>query len=104
MKETHELTKNILHETALPDDDDTPSGPVSEKELLRSIIFYLRNVAQGHLDKAEQYASILKKHKDKTEDLLDRLMRTSVSEPELADIPPKLLAGLMKNLKNQLNQ
>ncbi len=104
MKETHELTKNILHETAMPDDDDTNKGPISEKELLRAIIFYLRNVAQGNLEKAEQYASILQSHKEHTQDLLDRLMRTSVSEPELADIPPKLLAGLMKNLKNQLNQ
>ena len=100
MKETYNLTKKVISETAMPDDDGTE--PFSERELLRSIIVYLRYIAEGNLKSAESAITKISPHKEQARDLLKRMARAEQSEPELQDINPKLLLGLMKNLNSKL--
>lgn len=98
MRETYNTSKSILHETASDDDDDDRNAPISEREVLKSIIIYLRMMADGRLDQAEKMAEKIKPHGETAKQLLKRMARTERPEPELEDIPPKLLLGLMKNL------
>jgi DNA-directed RNA polymerase subunit RPC12/RpoP len=102
MRNTHDLTQNILHERAGDEPDDAPRGAMSEKELVRSIIMYLRMVADGRLDQAERMAAKIKPHAAAAKQILKKITRAERHEPELADIPPKLLMGLIKNLDDTL--
>jgi hypothetical protein len=101
MKETHDLTKQVLSETAMPEDDGTEE-PFSERELLKHIIIYLRCIAEGKLENAEGTLPEIVSHKEQARDLLRRMARADQHEPELQDINPKLLLGLMKNLNSKL--
>lgn len=102
MKETHNLTKSILHETTAPESqDDEPDGP-NEKELIKTIIIYLLNMSKGNLESAEKMVAELNRFSIETKDILTRMAKTERPEPELRQIPDKLLNGLMKNLYTQL--
>ncbi len=103
MRKTYDMTQNILHER--PDDDepdDAPQGAMDEKELIKSIIMYLRMMADGQLEQAERMAARIKHHAPAAKEILKKMTRTERPEPELADIPPKLLMGLIKNLNDTL--
>ncbi|MBN1817633.1 MAG: hypothetical protein JW828_09735 [Sedimentisphaerales bacterium] len=105
MRETHNLTQNILHETKTPVEGIAPSGdaePVPEKELIRRIVMYLRQMAEGRLEEADSVASQLLSQSEQVKDLLKRMARTERPEPELADIAPKVLQGFMKGLYARL--
>jgi len=104
-RKTFNLTKNILSETEVPKEDkDARSGAneYNERELIKNIIFYLRQMADGELDQAQTTAEKIKPFKKQAQDLLKRMTRTERPEPELADISPTLLKGLIKNLSSQL--
>jgi hypothetical protein len=104
MKQTHSLTENILNETAVPNDetDDDHDGRVTEKELLKHIIIWVRQMVAGQLPQAEATTGKLKKHGVAAKDIIARMRRAQKSEPELADIPPSLLDGMLKQLYAQL--
>ena len=105
MRETFNLTKNILSETDVPKEDkDVRPGAneYNERELIKNIIFYLRQMADGELGQAQRTAEYIKPFKEQTQDLLKRMTRTERPEPELADIAPTVLKGLIKNLSSQL--
>ena len=101
MKETNDLTKKVISEKAMPDDDGS-GEPFSERELLKNIIVYLRYMAEGKLENAESSISKISAHKEQARDLLRRMARAERHEPELGDINPKLLLGLMKTLNAKL--
>ncbi|MBN1124135.1 MAG: hypothetical protein JXA82_03945 [Sedimentisphaerales bacterium] len=105
MRETYNLTQNILHETQTPAEGATlsnSSDPVPEKELIRRIIIYLRQMAEGKLEEADDMAGQLQSQSEQVKDLLKRMARTEQPEPELADIAPKILHGFMKGLYAKL--
>lgn len=104
MKETHDLTQNILQERELADDpgDKHAENVVSEKELIKQIIIYLRMMADGELDHAEQIAVRLMKSKGQAVEILKKMARAERPEPELQNIPGKILLGLMKGLHKKL--
>lgn len=104
MAQTHSLTENILHETAVPDDaiDDNNDGVISEKEVLKYVIMYVRQMVAGQLDQAEKTSSMLSAHSYATKDMVKRMMRAGASEPELADIAPGLLNAMLKQLIAQM--
>jgi hypothetical protein len=101
MKATHDLTKKVLNETTMPDDDGSDE-PFNERQLLKNIIVYLRYVAEGKLENAESAIPKISAHKERAQDLLKRMARAEKTESELQDINPKLLLGLMKNLNAKL--
>ena len=104
MKQTHSLTETILNETAMPEDDKSHRGHIAaaEKEILKHIIIWVRQMVAGQLGPAEATASKLKKHSAATKDIISRMRRAQSPESELADIPPSLLTGMMKQLYSQL--
>ena len=104
MKQTHSLTENILNETAVPEDDKNHRGHIAatEKEILKHIIIWAKQMVAGQLDPAEETAKKLKKHSAAAKDIISRMRRSQSPESELADIPPDLLVGLMKQLYSQL--
>ncbi|MBN1457879.1 MAG: hypothetical protein JW912_08505 [Sedimentisphaerales bacterium] len=101
MKETHDLTQNILKQNEVPDDDGDP-GPYNEKELLKNIIVYLRHMTAGNLDQAEAAVGKIAAFKEQAGDILRRMAKAERPEPELQDVPPKLLHGFMKSLLSKL--
>ena len=102
MRSTYDLTQNILHERADAEPDNAPKAAMDEKELIKSIIIYLRMMADGRLDQAERMAAKIKPYAPSAKQILKKITRAERPEPELADIPPKLLMGLMKNLNDAL--
>ena len=103
MRETHTLTQNILQERdQAPGDADAGSATVSEKELIRAIILYLRQMADGQLEQAEETAKSLVRHGAQVTDVLGRMARAERPEPELVDIAPRVLQGFMKQLQSLL--
>ncbi|NLH15817.1 MAG: hypothetical protein GX455_04495 [Phycisphaerae bacterium] len=103
MRETYSLTMNILHETDLPNDGKrTPDGPAPTRELIRWIILYLRQIADGDLEGAQKTEDRLTLHAKQAKEVLRKMAAAERPEPELSDIAPKVLLGLMKALDNKL--
>jgi hypothetical protein len=104
MKQTYNLTENILNETTVPDDetDEGHDQRVSEKELLKHIIIWVSHMVAGQLPQAEATIGKLKKHGTAAKNIITRMRRAQEPEPELADIPSSLLDGMLKQLYSQL--
>ncbi len=75
MRKTHDLTQNILHERADAAPDDAPQGAMDEKELLKSIIMYLRMMADGRLDQAERIAAKINRNPPAAKQMLKKITR-----------------------------
>jgi len=102
MRETYNLTQNILHEKADVEGADEPPAVTDDRDLIKHIIIYLRMMADGRLDQAERVASRIRPHGPAAKQILKKMTRAERPEPELADIPPKILLGLIKNLGSAL--
>jgi hypothetical protein len=104
MRETYNLQQNILQErNGGGEDPQAAAGAaISEKELIKAIILYLRQMADGLLEQAEDTAKTILRHQSQAKDILQRMARAEQPEPELADISPKLLQGFMKQLYSLL--
>jgi len=104
--ETHKLTQDILSEKEAL--DGTPAGPVPEfqadkQQLTKNIITYLRNMVDGELNNAEDYAKLIIPFGSKAVKVLDEIAISEIPEPELADIPQQVLAGLIRELRTQIS-
>ncbi len=104
MKETHDLTKNILHETGPVEDEDEGGTPndAERRELIKQIIIYLQLIAHGELEQAQQKLQGIARFKDASKEILKKMAVAERPEPELADVPPKLLKGFLKDLHAKL--
>lgn len=103
--ETQRLTQDILQEKDIPDGPRSPSGVVyemSDKELRNNVILYLRHIALDELNEAEEIAALIAPCRARAVKIIDRIALSEIPEPELSDIPPQLLAGSIRNLRNQL--
>ena len=104
MRETHSLTQNILHETQVADDDNhEPPNEAESKELIKQIIIYLRLIADGQLEQAQQRLRNVSRFPEASKSILKKMATAERSEPELANIPTKLLHGFMKDLHAKLS-
>ena len=104
MKETHHLTQNILHESKIPEDTAAGSAAtVSEKEIIKNAILYLRQVADGELSKAEHTFKSLKVNKKASLRILASMARAERPEPELSDVPDSVLQGLIRDVSAKLS-
>lgn len=105
MEETKDLTYEILSQSALPEEDSKPSASnrtASEKEIIKQCIFYLRHIADGDLASAEKTFVKLKKNKKPVLRILASMARADHPEPELADLPQKILEGLIRDVSAKL--
>ena len=106
MRETKDLTKQILTQVALPEDDPVAAASTrtaNEKEIIKHCIFYLRQMADGELDAAEHTFKQLKKYKKPVLRVLASMARAEQPEPELADLPPTILQGLIRDVSAKLS-
>lgn len=101
MRETHSLTQNILKQNELP--DDGAAAPVSDKELIKVSILYLRQMADGELAQAENTFRRLHVNKKNSLRILAAMGRAERPEPELSDIPETVLHGLIRDASNKLS-
>ena len=102
LAETNRLTQDILLERDIPEGSLDASGPVSEiseKELTKNIIMYLRLMADGELDEAQRLIGLIAPHRRQAAGIIDRIALSEMPEPELADIPQQVLAGLIRTLR-----
>lgn len=106
MTETYELTQDILLERETPDElaeVATPASAISDKELTKNIVAYLRQMADGNLNQAERIANSIVSSGDKALKNLDEIALNEIPEPQLADIPQQVLSGLIKTLRNKIS-
>ena len=106
MAETYKLTQDILQEREVPDGPPEPAGPVyemSEKELTKNIILYLRQMAIGDLDEADRTAALIAPSEAQAMEIIDRIALSEIPEPELADIPQQVLASLIRTLRSKIS-
>jgi hypothetical protein len=101
MREARALTQNILQEKELPD-KPSAEAKLSEDEVLKQIIVYLRYMADGDLGMASGSMMKITANKQSAIAVLKDMAGAEKPEPELADIPPKVLDGLIKNLYSKL--
>jgi DNA-directed RNA polymerase subunit RPC12/RpoP len=106
MAETYQLTQDILQEREIPE-AETGTGwsapEINDKELTKNIIVYLRQMADGELDEAQKIVNSIVPYRSKAIKILDKIALTEMPEPELADIPPQVLSGLIRNLRTRIS-
>jgi len=103
MSETYILTQDILQEKEVSKDfSEGGKTETNEKELTKHIIVYLREMADGELDKSQQALSQITPYKRQAEKIIDQMAVSEVPEPELADIPQQVLAGLVRDLRSKI--
>ena len=106
MAETHQLTQDILQEREIPEAAAGLGGPapeISDKELTKNIILYLRQMADGELDGAQKTADSIAPYGAQAVKILDEIALSEMPEPELADIPQQVLSGLIRNLRTRIS-
>ena len=106
MAETHKLTQDILLERETPNELAevvTLASAISDKELTKNIVAYLRQMADGNLNQAERIANSIVSSGDKALKILDGIALSEIPEPQLADIPQQVLSGLIKTLRNKIS-
>lgn len=105
LDETHKLTQEILSESEIPDEADesaTSASIASNKELMKNIIIYLRQMANGELDEAERTVTAIVPCGSRAVKIIDEIAVGEIPEPELADIPPQVLSGLIRTLRTRI--
>jgi len=106
MAETYQLTQDILQEREVPEAAAGVAGPrrqITDKELTENIIVYLRQMANGELDKAQRTADSIAPYGLQAVKILDEIAVSEIPEPELADIPQQVLSGLIRNLRTRIS-
>lgn len=106
LNETYHLTQEILLEREVPDvppGSGRPALEISEKELTKNIILYLRQMANGDLDDAIRTADSIVPYGRQAVMILDKIAVSEMPEPELADVPPQVLSGLIRNLRTRIS-
>ena len=113
LAEEARLRQEILKETNVPEEgaappknqsSSAPSRPndLSDAELTTCIISYIRQMADGELDLAEETALTIIPNGQNAVRILERIALSEIPEPEIADIPQQVLSGLIKNLRSRL--
>jgi hypothetical protein len=106
MEETKNLTHKILSESKLPEEKETSKAgtrTTDEREVIKQCILYLRQIIDGELSSAEKTFPKLQKNKKKVLRILASMARSEKPEPELADIPPTILQGLIRDVSTKLS-
>jgi len=106
MAETYKLAQDILLEKETPAESTSaaPTGSkMSNKELTKNIILYLRQMAGGELEQAEATAELIMPSAKKAAKIIDEIALSEMPEPELADVPQQVLSGLIRTLRSKIS-
>lgn len=111
MAETFSLEQKILEEREVPEEGADPKesdtadpwvGNVSEEELHKTVVEYLKHMADGNLDSADTLVRVIRSSGGPAVPIIDKIALAEIPEPELQNIPPQVLAGLIRTLRSQL--
>jgi hypothetical protein len=106
MAETRRIEQEIMKEQSEVLDDSperaVPVYDVSDNELTKNIIIYLRLMADGDLEQADRVAGSIIHGGKRAVKILDGIALSEIPQPELADIPRQVLAGLVKTLRTKI--
>ena len=103
MNQTHELTQDILRQRQEPDAPQDSSQEISDRELRKHIILYLRLMADGELELAQETAEKIISHRALAKNIFDTIAVNEMPEPELADIPREVLTEFIKNFIHRMD-
>ena len=109
MAETFQIEQAILAEREVADgkknsNTEKPKpAEISEKDLTRRVINYLRMMADGEIGDADKIARVLRNYSKGAVVILDRIAMSDIPEPELSDIPGQVLSGFIRNLRRQIS-
>lgn len=101
MRETKNLTGVLLHQKEVPPEPPGDSK-ADNKELTVLIIKYLRQMADGQLDEAQETAAKIVPYKNQAKGVLENILLAEKPEPELADVPKKVLIGFVRNILTRM--
>jgi len=111
MKETFELEQTILSERESPEEEQpstggskVSSGKISDEQLQKSIVNYLRQMADGQLEKTKKTLNEIKPAAARAERIIDQIALADMPNPELSDIPPQVLSGMIRTLRQELKK
>ena len=99
MAETYKLNQDILLER---EGSTGPTLEISDKELTKNIILYLRQMADSELEAAEKILGSITPHSARAIQIIDRIAISEMPEPELADIPGQMLSGLIRDIRSKI--
>jgi len=109
MAETRRIEQEIMSEKEVPEDPTgirSPSGPplfkVSDKELTENIVLYLRLMADGDLEHAERTENSIVSCGKRALKIIEEVALSEIPRAELADIPPQVLAGMVRALRTKI--
>jgi hypothetical protein len=112
MAETYKLTHDILQERIVPESgaeitepDDTAElvFGMSDTELTKYIIKYLRQMADGELAEAQRIEALIEPHRAQAVGILDKIAQGEMQEPELADVPQQVISSLVRTLRSEIS-
>ena len=101
MRETYHITEELLHQIEEPAEPGQVAT-IDEKVLTVRIIKYLRQMADGLLDEADDSANKIVPYKAQAKKILGKMLHDEMPEPELSDVPAKVLTGFIKNMLTRL--
>jgi hypothetical protein len=105
MAETYRLSQDILQEKeeATGKAAARADSHISDKQLMVDIISYLRQMADGDLDQAKALGEQIVSCGNRAKKMLDKIALSEIPEPELADVPQHVLAGLIRTLRGKIS-
>ena len=107
VNETLKLRQDILLEREGPEgpiESTQATYEISDRHLTENIIFYLRQMADNELDEATRTTDSIIPHGQQAVKILDRIAVSEIPEPELADIAPQVLSGLIRDMRSKINE
>ena len=106
MAETYKIQQDILEEREIPNTLVEPSTPavrkLSDEELQKYVIMFLRQMAAGELEDSERTSKILAPHGRKVEEIIDKIALSEIPEKALAHISPNVLSGFIRTLRSKI--
>ena len=107
MAETYKLSQDILLEREVSNGAGeaaaTSASKISDKELTKNIILYLRQMADGQLNHTQETINSIAPYGRQAVKILDKIALSEMPEPELANIPQQVLSGLIRNLRSRIS-
>lgn len=82
--------------------DRSQGDSLSKEELRNLIVKYIRYSADGRLHEAEGVVQQIKTNAAEGLEILDQIAVSDMPDEKLADIPPGVLAGYIRNLRGNI--
>lgn len=96
----------LAQESALPEESVPETTAWASREaptgIEKIVLDYLSAMRDSNLDRANQILADLKEHTSEALKVIDRLVADQLPPAEMAQVPPTVYQGFLKNLRSQL--